>query len=113
VGISTRLGTPADLPEILEVAERAFKNHCGKYNADSRLPPDAAKSVYREWRALRYRMGGLGHRSLKSGGKDGGLRRYEKSISLEAKNALDIFHYDLVALHPHFVRPWRVRCAYL
>ena len=48
-GLSTRLGTPADLPEILEIAERAFKNHFGRYNADARMPPGAAKDVYREW----------------------------------------------------------------
>ena len=102
-GLNIRLGVEEDLPEILEVAERAFKNHFGRYNADSRMPSGAAKDVYREWA-----------RSSLSGWADwvtvaevhariAGYAIWKKASPLEAKHALDIFHYNLVAIHPHFV----------
>jgi ribosomal protein S18 acetylase RimI-like enzyme/L-amino acid N-acyltransferase YncA len=102
-GLSTRLGTPADLPEILEVAERAFKNHFGRYNADSRLPPDAAKDVYREWARSSFTGWADWVTVAEVGGRMAGYAIWKKASPLEAKHALDIFHYDLVALHPHFV----------
>jgi ribosomal protein S18 acetylase RimI-like enzyme len=102
-GLNIRLGLEQDLPRILEVAERAFRNHFGRYNADSRMPPGTAKDVYREWA-----------RSSLSGWADwvtvaevdariAGYAIWKKASPLEAKHALDIFHYNLVAIHPHFV----------
>lgn len=102
-GLSTRLGKPADLPEILEVAERAFKNHFGRYNADSQLPPGAAKDVYREWARSSFSGWGDWVTVGEVRGKLAGYAIWKKASALEAKHDLDIFHYNLVAIHPHFV----------
>ena len=101
-GLSTRLGEPADLPEILEIAERAFKNHFGRYNADSRMPPGAARDVYREW--ARSSFSGWADWVIVSEvrGKIVGYAVWKKGSALEAKHGFDIIYYNLVAIHPHF-----------
>jgi RimJ/RimL family protein N-acetyltransferase len=101
-GLSTRLGKPADLPEILEIAERAFKNHFGRYNADSRMPPGAAKDVYCEW--ARSSLSGWADWVMVAEVRGGivGYAAFRNASALEAKHGLDILHYDLVAIHPHF-----------
>jgi GNAT superfamily N-acetyltransferase len=102
VGLRTRLGKPADLPEILEIAERAFKNHFGRYNADSRMPPGAARDVYREW--ARSSLGGWADWVILAEvrGKIVGYAVWKKESALEAKHGFDIIYYNLVAIHPHF-----------
>jgi ribosomal protein S18 acetylase RimI-like enzyme len=102
-GLTTRLGMPADLPEILEVAERAFKNHFGRYNADSQMPPGAAKDVYCEW--ARSSVSGWADwiTVAEVRGTVAGYAVWRKASALEAKHGLDILHYNLVAIHPRFV----------
>jgi RimJ/RimL family protein N-acetyltransferase/GNAT superfamily N-acetyltransferase len=102
-GLSTRLGRPTDLPEILEIAERAFKNHFGRYNADPRMPPGAARDVYREWARSSFSGWADWVTVAEVRGKITGYAVWKKATPLEAKHGLDIFHYDLVAIHPHFV----------
>ena len=102
-GLSTRLGTPADLPEILEIAERAFKNHFGRYNADPRMSSGAAKDVYREWARSSFTGWADWITIAEVGGRIVGYAIWKKASALEAKHELDIFHYNLVAIHPHFV----------
>src|SRR5205814_7271510 len=48
-GLTTRLATLEDLPEVLAISEEAFANHFGRYNSDPRMPQGTAKEVYREW----------------------------------------------------------------
>jgi ribosomal protein S18 acetylase RimI-like enzyme/GNAT superfamily N-acetyltransferase len=102
-GLSTRVGTPANLPEILEIAERAFKNHFGRYNADPRMPTGAAKDVYREW--ARSSFSGWADWVIVADvrGKMAGYAIWKKASALETKHGLDVLHYNLVAIHPHFV----------
>ena len=102
-GLNTRLGTPADLPKIMEVAERAFKNHFGRYNADSQLPGGAAKDVYREW--ARSSFGGWADwiTVAEVRGSIAGYAIWKKASALEQKHEVDVFHYNLVAVHPQFV----------
>jgi GNAT superfamily N-acetyltransferase len=102
-GLSTRLGTPADLPQILEIAEKAFKNHFGRYNADSRMPPGAAKEVYREW--ARSSFNGWADWVTVAEVRDRivGYAIWKKASPLETKHGIDVIHYNLVAIHPHFV----------
>ena len=64
-GLTTRLGIPADLPQILEIAERAFKNHFGRYNADPRMPPGQPRMFTANGRAPRSAVGQTGLPSLK------------------------------------------------
>jgi len=101
-GLSTRLGKPADLPEILEIAERAFKNHFGRYNADSRMPQGAAKDIYCEW--ARSSLSGWADWVViaEVRGRIVGYAVWKKASALEAKHGLDIIYYNLVAIHPHF-----------
>ena len=101
-GLSTRLGTPADLPEILEIAERAFKNHFGRYNADPRMPPGAAKDVYREWARSSFSGWADWVIIAEVRGRIAGYAVWRKASALEAKHGLDILHYNLGAIHPHF-----------
>lgn len=102
-GLNIRLGVEEDLDEILELAEMAFKNHFGRYNADSRMPSGAAKDVYREW--ARSALSGWADwvTVAEVRGRIAGYAIWKKASPLEAKHALDIFHYNLVAIHPHFV----------
>jgi len=102
-GLSTRLGKPADLPEILEVAERALKNHFGRYNADSQMPPGAANDVYREWARSSFSGWADWLTVVEIRGRIAGYAIWKKASALEAKHGLDIFHYNLVAIHPRFV----------
>ena len=102
-GLSTRLGTPADLPEILEIAERAFKNHFGRYNADSQMPPGAAKDVYREWARSSFRGWADWVVVAEIRGRIGGYAIWKKASALEAKHGIDILRCNLAAIHPHFV----------
>ena len=97
-GLSTRLGTPADLSGILEIAERAFKNHFGRYNADARMPPDAAKDVYLEWARSSFSGWADWITIAEVRGRIVGYAIWKKASALEAKHALDIFHYNLVAI---------------
>jgi len=101
-GLSTRLGAPADLPKILEIAERAFKNHFGRYNADARMPPGAAKDVYREWARSSFSGWADWVMIAEVRGRIAGYAVWRKASALEAKHGLDIIHYNLVAVHPHF-----------
>ena len=102
-GLSTRLGTPADLSEILEIAERAFKNHFGRYNADPRMPPGAAKDVYREWARSSFSGWADWVIVAEVRGKMAGYSIWKKASALETKHGIDVLHYNLVAIHPHFV----------
>jgi GNAT superfamily N-acetyltransferase/RimJ/RimL family protein N-acetyltransferase len=102
-GLSTRLSKPADLPEILEVAERAFKNHFGRYNADSQLPPGAAKDVYREWARSSFNGWADWITIAQVRGRIAGYAIWKKASALETKHGIDVLHYNLVAIHPHFV----------
>ena len=102
-GLNIRLGVEEDLPEILELAERTFKNHFGRYNADSQMPSGAARHVYREW--VRSSLSGWADwvTVAEVHGRIAGYAIWKKASPLEAKHGLDIFHYNLVAIHPHFV----------
>ena len=102
-GLSIRLGKPADLPEILEIAERAFKNHFGRYNADSQMPPGAAKDVYCEWARSSFSGWADWITVAEVRGTIAGYAVWRKASALEAKHGLDIIHYNLVAIHPRFV----------
>jgi len=101
-GFSSRLAQRKDLPEMLEIAERAFKNHFGRYNADPRMPPSAAKDVYREWV-----RSSLSHWAdwviiAEVRGRIVGYAVWKKASALEAKHRLDVIYYNLVAIHPQF-----------
>jgi GNAT superfamily N-acetyltransferase/ribosomal protein S18 acetylase RimI-like enzyme len=102
-GLNTRLGTLADLAKIMEIAESAFKNHFGRYNADSQLPPGAAKDVYREWARSSFTGWADWITVAEVRDRIAGYAIWQKASALEAKHQLDIFHYNLVAIHPHFV----------
>jgi len=103
-GLTTRLGIPADLPQILEIAERAFKNHFGRYNADPRMPPGAAKDVYREWAHSSFSGWADWITIAEVRGKIAGYALWKKASVLEVKHGIDVLHYNLVAIHPHFAR---------
>jgi len=103
-GLNTRLGIPADLPQILEIAERAFKNHFGRYNADPRMPPGAAKDVYREWARSSFSGWADWITIAEVRGKIAGYALWKKASALEVKNGIDVLHYNLVAIHPRFAR---------
>jgi dTDP-4-amino-4,6-dideoxy-D-galactose acyltransferase len=102
-GLSTRLGTPADLPEILEIAERAFKDHFGRYNADPRMPPGAAKDVYREWARSSFSGWADWVIVAEVRGRIAGYAIWKKASALEIKHGIDVLHCNLMAIHPHFV----------
>lgn len=102
-GLSMRLGVPADLPKIMELAERAFKNHFGRYNADPQLPSGTAKDVYCEWARSSFTGWADWVTVAEVRGSIAGYALWKKASALETKNGLDIFHYNLVAIHPHFV----------
>jgi hypothetical protein len=97
-GLITRLGTPADLPEILEIAERAFKNHFGRYNADPRMPPDAAKNVYREW--ARSSLSGWANWVIiaEVRGRIAGYAVWKKASALELQHGINTIDYNLVSI---------------
>jgi hypothetical protein len=101
-GFGSRLARSEDLPEMLEIAERAFKNHFGRYNADSQMPPGAAKAVYCEW--VRSSLGGWADWVIIAEVRDRivGYATWKKASPLEAKHGLDVIYYNLVAIHPHF-----------
>jgi len=104
VGLTTRLGISADLPRILEIAERAFKNHFGRYNADPRMPPGAAKDIYREWARSSFSGWADWVIVAEVRGKMAGYSIWKKASALETKHRIDVLHYNLVAIHPHFAR---------
>jgi RimJ/RimL family protein N-acetyltransferase/GNAT superfamily N-acetyltransferase len=101
-GFSSRLAQPEDLPEMLEIAERAFKNHFGRYNADPRMPHGAARHVYREW--VRSSLGAWAQWVIiaEVRGKIVGYAVWKRATPLEAKHGLDLIYYNLIAIHPHF-----------
>ena len=101
-GFSSRLAQPEDLPEMLEIAERAFKNHFGRFNADARMPRGAAKDVYLEW--VRSALGGWAEWVMiaEMRGRIVGYAVWKKATPIEAKHGLDLIYYNLVAIHPHF-----------
>jgi GNAT superfamily N-acetyltransferase len=101
-GLITRLGTPADLSEILEIAERAFKNHFGRYNADPRMPPGAARDVYLEWARSSFSGWADWVIIAEVRGRIAGYAVWRKASALESKHGVDTIDYNLVAIHPHF-----------
>jgi L-amino acid N-acyltransferase YncA len=101
-GFSSRLGRREDLPEMLEIAERAFKNHFGRFNADPRMPPGAARDVYLEWVRSSHSGWADWVTIAEMRGRIVGYAVWKKSTPIEAKHKLDLIYYNLVAIHPHF-----------
>jgi ribosomal protein S18 acetylase RimI-like enzyme len=102
-GLSIRLGTSADLPEILEIAERAFKNHFGRYNADPKMPPGAARDVYREWARSAFSGWADWVTIAEVRGRIAGYVLWRKPSALESEHGVGNIDYNLVAIHPRFV----------
>ncbi len=102
IGFSSRPAQPDDLPAMLEIADRAFKNHFGRYNADSRMPAGTARNVYREW--VRSSLDGWGDWVILGEVRNRivGYAVWKKATPLEVKHGLDVIYYNLVAIHPHF-----------
>ena len=48
-GVTIRLATPGDAPEVADVARAAFQNYIGHYHADPRLDRAMADEAYVQW----------------------------------------------------------------
>jgi ribosomal protein S18 acetylase RimI-like enzyme len=101
-GLTTRLATPEDLPEVLAVSEKAFANHYGRYNSDTKMPQGTATKVYREWVRSSFRGWADWILVAEIEGRIAGFGVWKKASPLEVRHALKLGHYNLAGVHPDF-----------
>jgi len=101
--LKIRRAEPADLTALMAINEKAFTGYFGRYHADPQMPPGTATKIYAEW--VRSAFQGWADWILVAE-MDGiivGYGLWRKPLKIEAKNSLNVAHYDLAAIDPQFL----------
>src|SRR6476646_5758448 len=101
--LKVRRAEPADLSALMAINEKAFAGYFGRYHADPRMPPGTATKIYAQW--IRSAFQGWADWILVAevDGRIVGYGLWRKPSEIEAKNSLNVAHYDLAAIDPEFL----------
>jgi len=100
--LRTRLATPEDPPEILELAHQAFANYFGRYHSDPKMPPGTGAKVYDQWVCSGFEGWVDWTVVAEIDGKIVGYSMWKNASALETKHCVDIAHCNFGAIHPNF-----------
>lgn len=100
--LRTRLATPEDPPEILELAHQAFANYFGRYHSDPKMPPGTGAKVYDQWVCSGFEGWADWTVVAEMHGKIVGYSMWKNASALETKHCVDITHCNFGAIHPNF-----------
>jgi ribosomal protein S18 acetylase RimI-like enzyme len=101
-GFVFRLATPSDTERLVETARASFANHFGRFHADPRIGPAAAKKIYEEW--IRSCAEGWADWIVVAtqGDRVAGYSAWKKPSPLDQRHGMRLGHYSIGAVHPDF-----------
>lgn len=97
-----RFARPEDEPELVALANVAFRRHFGRYHSDSRFSRDQATAFYAEW--MRSSLNGYADYFILAevDGRIAGLSVWRNPTDLELTLPATVGHYSIGAVHPNF-----------
>ena len=97
-----RFARPEDEPELVALANVAFRKHFGRYHSDIRISRDQATAFYVEW--MRSSLNGYADHFILAeiDGRIAGLSVWRNPTELELTLPAKVGHYSIGAVHPDF-----------
>ncbi len=98
--VNLRLSSQDDESNLMEIAQRSFGNHFGRFHADVRILPDQATRVYKEW--IISSLKGYADYIIVAevNGEIAGYSIWKKPSLIELRNGIRIGHYSICGIHP-------------
>ncbi len=97
-----RLASPDDLEQLINVADRAFARHFGRFHADPAIPSEKAIEVYRRWADSACRGYCDWIWVAQAGERIAGFTAWKKPSALEQQFNMSLGHYSIGVIDPDF-----------
>ncbi|MFH2039409.1 MAG: hypothetical protein ABIJ65_08255 [Chloroflexota bacterium] len=100
--VNLRLSKQEDEGELIEIAQRSFGNHFGRFHADESILPGQATRVYEEW--ITSSLKGYADYLIVAeiNAEIAGYSIWKKPSSNELRHGLGIGHFSICGIHPGY-----------
>ncbi len=101
--LTIRQAKPEDLSALMAINQKAFTGYFGRYHADPRMPPGTATEIYAQWVHAAFQGWADWILVAELDGRIAGYGLWRKPLEIEARNSVNVAHYDLAAIDPEFL----------